>query len=136
MRLKIICSVFYFLSLVFSFADFIVQFTEPVKVALSAIAQRNVLDSNIHSIESKRFIQKLFKKDCFENAPIYAKILLENENEVLSDVREKLIIMELLHRTNVIFLLQSENFEMTYEQARVLENSFRETMKLIDPKYH
>lgn len=135
MKLKIICSVFYF-NLVFSFADFIVQFTNPVKVALSKIAQVDALDCNIHRIESKRLILKLFENDCFENAYIYAKILLENENEVLSDVREKLIIMNLLHRTNVIFLLWYKKFGMTYEQARVLENSFRETMKLIDPKYH
>ena len=136
MRLKIICSVFYFFTLVFPFANPTVQFTEPVKSILLETAQEDALGWDIHSIEGKRAIQKLFKKDCFENEPIYAKILLENENKTLLNVREKLMVLELLNRTKVIFLVWYKNFGMTYEQARGLEYSFRETMQLIDPLYH
>lgn len=136
MRLEIICSVFYCFTLVVSFAEPIVRFTEPVKSVLLETAQKDVLGYNIHSIEGKREIQKQFKRDCFENAPIYAKILLENEGEILLDVREKLVVLELLNKIKVIFLVWYKNFGMTYEQARILEKSFRETLQLVDPLYH
>lgn len=119
-----------------SFADPIVRFTEPVKSILLETAQKDVLGYNIHSIEGKREIQKQFKRDCFENAPIYAKILLENEGEILLDMREKLVVLELLNKIKVIFLVWYKNFGMTYEQVRNLECSFRDTMKLIEPLYH
>ena len=134
--------VFEFSSVMFTFADYIVQFTDPVREILEVVKNKkhvkdfSITTFNIHKIECRKFIRRLFKKDCPENAPIYAKILLENENEALSDTREKLIIMELLHRIKVIFLVWYKDFEMTYEQARSLEESFRDTMKLIDPLYH
>lgn len=142
MRLSFACLFFGFSSVMFTFADYIVQFTDPVRKILEVAKDKEVVKEfsvdtfNIHEIKCRKFVRGLFKKDCFENAPIYAKILLKSENEVLDDTREKLIIMELLHRINVIFLLSKENFGMTYEQARNLERSFRDTMKLIDPLYH
>lgn len=136
MKLSVVYLFIYSWSVGFVLADFVVQFTKPVKAILSKTAQNDAIGYDIHSIEGKRSIQKLFKKDCFENAPIYARILLEHEGETLVNVREKLIILELLNRTKVIFLVWYKNFEMAYEDVRCLERQFCETMQLVDPSYH
>ena len=142
MKVGVTCLFFCFSGAMFTFGNCIVQFTTPVRKVLEIVKDKKVVKEfsvdtfNIHEIKCRKSVRRLFKRDCFENAPIYAKILLENENESLLCAGERLVIMELLHRTNVIFLLWYKNFGMTYEQARGLEYSFRETMQLIDPLYH
>jgi hypothetical protein len=55
---------------------------------------------------------------------------------MLESCHQKLLIMELLKRFQVLYLIYHEKFGVTYEEARKAEQSFRETMKLVDPSYH
>ena len=136
MKLKTVCLFFCCFCPSFSFADSIVQFTEPVKSILSKTAQKDTVGYDIYNHEDKIAIQRLFKKDCLENAPVYAKTLLENENKILSNVQEKLMILKLLDRVKNIFLVWYKNFEMSYDEVRNLEKEFRQTIRLIEPSYH
>ncbi|MDR2397029.1 MAG: hypothetical protein LBD69_04215 [Puniceicoccales bacterium] len=125
-----------FLFSAYALGEPVVQFTKYVKDILTHNAAQDVSHYDITIREDRIAIRKLFKKDSLEKAPIYAKILLDHESHMLESCRQKLLIMELLKRFQVLYLIYHKEFGVTCEEARKAEQSFRETMKLVDPLYH
>lgn len=112
-----------------------VVFLEPVKSILVKKAQKENIGFCIKNKECCLFLERLLKKDCKENSAIFAKILLECENEILTSSYEKHVISNTLHHFRTLLVVYPWDFDLNPEEVLNLSNKFNENMTLINPFY-